>query len=170
MSGEHITKDNYKCQRRDHVGAYLVITATDYLLSFSYLQLFVIPGLSQLDQLNLPWKMEKGDKSHSVTVQKEFPDFKGSHDTISLQFWALFIFWQITFHYPLFLIHINKDLQWISFSFFKILFNDRSLPNHKKIFLRTLFSFPVVSSDTMKFHIIFSLHLIKHWQNLFNSN
>lgn len=52
------------------------------------------------------------------------------------------------------------------FSFFKILFSDTEVFKVTiKCFLRSLFSL-IDYSDTTKFHIISSLHLIKYWQNL----
>lgn len=166
LSGEHIAKDNYKCQRWVRMRIYLVIKATNCPLSFSHLQLFIISDLSQPDQLHFPWKMER-EASCIQSQSRRNSLISRTHLTRFLFDSIPYVFFgqspSISF---IFLIQMNRVLQWIYFQFLQNSLQwSKSLSNHNKIFLRSLFSL-LDSSDTLKFHIISSLHLIKYWQNL----
>lgn len=123
LSGEYTAKDNYKCQRWVHRQIYLVIKATNCPLSFSHLQLFIISDLSQPDQLNFPWKMER----EASLIQSQ----SRRNSLISRTHMTRFLFGStpdvffgksppISF---IFLFKLIKSYSEFIFSFFKILFS-----------------------------------------------
>lgn len=60
---------------------YFVIKATHCPLSFLHSQLFIISDVSARST-KFPLKNGEGSQPHSVTAQKEFPDFKDSFDIV----------------------------------------------------------------------------------------
>lgn len=143
-----LPKDNYKCQRWVHTRIYLVIKATNCPLSFSHLQLFIISDLSQADQLNFPWKMEK----EASPIQSQ----SRRNSLISRTHMTRFLFSSIPcvsfgkspsiFLY--FLIQINEVRQGIHFQFLQNSLQwYRSLPNHNKTFFKVF-----ILSPRLKWH------------------
>ena len=141
MSVVHIAKHNYKCQRWVHMRIYLVIKATHYPLSFLHLQLFIISDLSQPDQLNFPWKMEK-EANLTQSQPRRNSLISRSHLTWFPFSSAPYLsFGKSPSLILYFKIQMNKVLKWILFQFLQNSLQwQRSLQNHNKIYLRPLFS------------------------------
>lgn len=134
LSGEYIAKDNYKCQRWVHRRVYLVIKATNCPLSFSHLQLFIISDLSQPDQLNFPWKMEK-EASLIQSQSKGIP-------------WFQRLTWHNFFLVPHLMYFLANHLLYPLFFLFKLI---KSYSEFIFIFFKILFSGPEVFQITIKY-------------------